>query len=61
MKNIAGLPVEASEPRRQGSQQDLEAGSSLLQVYSVYCNLRTVQTVWKPRVHRSLGSSKKSW
>jgi len=45
MKNIAGLPVEASEPRRQGSQQDLEAGSSLLQVYSVYCNLRTVQTV----------------
>ena len=46
-----GVSVEAVEPRGQGPQQDLETGPSVLQVYSVYCNLWTVQTVWEPRLH----------
>lgn len=50
---FVGVSVETSKPRRSRSQHDIEASPSLLQVYSVYRNVRHVQTIRKPRLFGS--------
>ena len=45
--------MEAAEPRCQGSQQDAETGPPVVQVYSMYSYLWTIQAVRDPCVHRS--------
>ena len=53
---LPGVSVEAVEPRGQGPREDSEASAPLLQVHRVHRDLRSVQTVWEPRLHCSLWS-----
>jgi hypothetical protein len=46
-----GVPVEAAEPRFEGSQQDAETGSPVVQVHRLHRHLRPVQAVRESRVH----------
>lgn len=42
--------MEIAKPRGQRPQHDSETGPFVVQMYSVYGNVRHVQTIRKPRI-----------
>lgn len=59
LKN-AGVSVEVTEPRGAGSRDDIKASAFIVQVHSMYSDVRYVQAVWEPRVFGAQCSGEES-